>query len=144
MLLVGALVRGPDRASSARARIRDTAALAVIAASALVLGGVCFVVYRRLPTAFFQAMLVLGTLLITGAVAAAAPGSEGVYGFFYVWVVFGAFLFFPLRSATAAGAVRRGRLRGGARRGGRAVRRRTLVLSAVATLGAHGRDRRAC
>ena len=45
-------------------------------------------------------MLILGTLLITGAAAAAAPGSEGVYGFFYVWVVFAAFLFFPRRSAT--------------------------------------------
>ena len=45
-------------------------------------------------------MLVLGTLLITGAAAAASPGSEAVYGFFYVWVVFAAFLFFPRRSAT--------------------------------------------
>lgn len=80
---------------------RDAGALATIAVSAFVLGIVCFVVYRDLPSAFFQAMMALGTVLITGACAAAAPGSEAVFGFFYVWVVFGSFLFFPRRSATA-------------------------------------------
>ncbi len=113
---------------------RDTAAMVMIAASALVLGGVCFVVYRHLPTAFFQAMLTLGTLLITGAVAAAAPGSEGAYGFFYVWVVLGAFLFFPRRSATlqalfAAAAYAAVLAAEDAPFSG------TLVLIAVATLG---------
>ena len=80
-------------------------------------------------------MLVLGTLLITGTVAAAAPGAEGVYGFFYVWIVFAAFLFFPVRAATAQAAFA-------------AVAFATvlaaddapfgvaLVLSAIATLGA--------
>ena len=114
---------------------RDTAALAAITVSALVLGAVCFVVYRHLPATFFQGMLVLGTLLITGAAAAAAPGSEAVYGFFYVWVVFAAFLFFPRRSATlqALFAALAYAVVLAAEDSPFAA---TLVLSAVATLGA--------
>ena len=38
--------------------------------------------------------------MITAAAASAASGAEAVYGFFYVWVVIIAFLFFSVRMAT--------------------------------------------
>ncbi len=87
---------------------RNDAAIAVISVVSLALAAVCFVVYRRLPAGFFAALVTFGTLLITGG-AAAADGIEGVYGFFYVWVVFPSFLFFSprvaaLQSLLAAGA----------------------------------------
>ena len=82
----------------------DDAAFAAIAGGAFVLAAICFVFYRRLTVGFFHGMLIAGTLLISGAVAAAAPGAEGVYGFFYAWIVFAAFLFFPVRAATAQAA----------------------------------------
>src|SRR5215211_5943719 len=72
-----------------------------LSGSALMLGIVCFVVYRRLPIAFFASMVTLGSVMIAAAAAAAPEGAEGVYGFFYVWVVFMSFLFFRPAVATA-------------------------------------------
>jgi len=78
---------------------RDDGVIAAIIALSLALSVVCLVGYRRLPVAFFAAMLTLGTVLISIAASAASAGAEAVYGFFYVWVVFVAFLFFSTRSA---------------------------------------------
>jgi diguanylate cyclase (GGDEF)-like protein len=76
--------------------------VALISALSFALGAVCFVGYRRLPIGFFAAVLAVGTAMITAGMASSdAPGSEGVYGFFYVWVVFMAYLFFSARAATA-------------------------------------------
>ena len=83
---------------------RNDTVIAGLSMAAVVLGVFTFIAYDRLPSAFFQAMLVLGTLMITGATAGASHGAEGVYGFFYVWVVFLAFLFFTPRQATAQAA----------------------------------------
>ena len=68
---------------------------------ALLLGVICFIGYRRLPRWFFTANLTLGSLMITGAAASAADGAESIYGFFYIWVVIMAFLFFPIKAAAA-------------------------------------------
>ena len=99
LYLIGAVVGGLLLAFGEGDQ-RNIAVLVAITLIAVLLSAVCFVVYRRLPAAFLQANLTIGTLMITAAVAAAAPGSEAAYGFFYVWVVLGAFCFFPRRAAT--------------------------------------------
>ncbi len=80
---------------------RNDPTIAVISVLAVLLGGVCFVGYRRLPRGFFVAMMALGTLMITAVGAGTPPGAEPVFGFFYIWVVFMACLFFSAPIATA-------------------------------------------
>ena len=74
-------------------------AFAALCALALVLGAVCFVGYRRLPIRFFHLLALLGTGMITAAIATSAPGAEPVYGIFYLWLVFLAFLVLRARAA---------------------------------------------
>ena len=116
---------------------RSKGAVAAIAGAALVLGAVCFIGYRRLPRGFFALMLTLGSLMITFAAASAADGAEVVYGFFYIWVVIMAVLFFSVRAATfqalfAAGAYAAVLIASDT------PYTANLVLSAAATLGTTG------
>lgn len=107
------------------------------AAGALLFGAVCFIGYRRLPQGFFAALVTLGSLMITLVAATSVDGAEAMYGYFYIWVVIMAFLFFSVRAATvqallaatAYGAVLYGR---------DVPFETTLLLSAVATLGTTG------
>ena len=87
MLAVGAGTEGSDFT------------LAMLSVAALLLGAICFVVYDQLPSWFFQAMLALGTLMVGAATAAASDGAEAIFGLFFVWIVFLAFLFFRRRHA---------------------------------------------
>jgi diguanylate cyclase (GGDEF)-like protein len=83
---------------------RQTALLSATLALSTIVGVTCFVGYRRLPVGFFHGVVALGTLMITGAVAGAPAGAEAVYGFFYVWIVFVAFLFWPPLTASCHAA----------------------------------------
>ena len=74
-------------------------AQATLSIAALLLGVLCFIVYRQLPSWFFQALVVLGTVMVGAATASAADGAEGVFGLLFVWIVFLAFLFFSRRAA---------------------------------------------
>jgi diguanylate cyclase (GGDEF)-like protein len=56
-------------------------------------GIVALVGGARLPVPFFFGVNLLGTALITVATTAAAPGAEGVYAVFYVWLAILAGLF---------------------------------------------------
>ena len=98
LYLVGGVV-GVVLLAVGEASGRNDTVIAAMTGLAFVFAVVCFVGYRRLPSAFFGGLLVLGTLMITAATAAASPGAEAIYGFFYVWVVFMAFLFFSPRVA---------------------------------------------
>ncbi len=111
--------------------------VAGLAGVALLLGLVCFVGYSRLPRWFFSAMLTLGSLMITGAALTATDGAEPVYGFFYIWVVIMAFLFFPIRAA-AGQAIFAAIAYGAVLLTSDAPYATSILLSATATIGTTG------
>jgi len=78
---------------------RNDTVLALVSIAAVVIGAICFVVYRRAPMWFFHGVAAGGSVLIAVATAGASAGAEGGYGVFYVWVVLLAFLFFSFRVA---------------------------------------------
>lgn len=116
---------------------RDNVLIATIAAAAIVLAGVCFVGYRRLPIWFFSALMFVGTLMITGAAAGASEGAEAGYGFFYVWVVFLAFIFFT-RPAASAHAIAAAVAYGTVMFVRDTPQAANLLIAAIATIGTCG------
>jgi diguanylate cyclase (GGDEF)-like protein len=115
----------------------DEAAIAALTAGGIALGIVCFVGYRRLPLGFFAALVTLGTLMIAAGALTAPDGAQGVYGFYFVWIVFASFLFFSPRAATlqslfAAVAYALTLFGQDAEFAG------TLLISAIATIGTTG------
>ncbi len=78
---------------------RHDGVIATLAVVAILLGAVCFIGYRRLPIGFFQVLTALGSLIIFAATASASHGAEPIYALFYVWIVFLAFFFLPIRTA---------------------------------------------
>src|SRR5262249_18521710 len=78
---------------------RNDTVLAVISATALLIGSALFVTYRRTPMWTFQLSIALGSVMLAAATAPGSSGAEGGYAVFYVWVVLLAFLFFSFPSA---------------------------------------------
>jgi diguanylate cyclase (GGDEF)-like protein len=71
----------------------------VVSLLGISLGAICFIGYRRLPTWFFQLLVLLATGLIAIATTIGEGGVAGVYALFYVWLVVLVSLFFALRMA---------------------------------------------
>jgi diguanylate cyclase (GGDEF)-like protein len=74
-------------------------AIIASAATAVLLGVVCFVGFDQLPKWFFVLLVFLANALVTTVVFGSSSGGEGVWTLFYFWVIVLATLFFDLRFA---------------------------------------------